>query len=110
VPFGLATGAQVLTRLLDKVFEKLKFECVYHYLDDVVVYSKTFEEHLEHVWIALDRLRAAELTVKSDKVMFATKQIFFLGHIMSAEGVRIDPGHTQAIRASPPRMQRKSVD
>jgi hypothetical protein len=42
-------GAQVLTRLLDLVFQDLKFEFVYHYLDDVVIYSESFEAHLEHI-------------------------------------------------------------
>jgi len=42
-------GAQVLTRLLDPVFQDLKFEFVYHYLDDVVIYSESFEDHLEHI-------------------------------------------------------------
>jgi hypothetical protein len=49
VPFGLATGAQVLTRLLDRVFQDLNFDFVYHYLDDVVIYSESFESHLEHI-------------------------------------------------------------
>jgi hypothetical protein len=74
VPFGMATGAQVLTRLLDKVFQDLKFGFIYHYLDDLVVYSETYEEHLEHLRVVLDRLRSAGLTVKPDKVMFATQK------------------------------------
>ena len=74
VPFGLATGAQVLTRLLDRVFQDLKFEFVYHYLDDVVVYSESFEEHLTHLEAVLERLRAAGLTVKPDKVVFGTSK------------------------------------
>ena len=49
MPFGLATGAQVLSRLLDRVFQDIKFEFVYHYLDDVVIYGESFEEHLEHI-------------------------------------------------------------
>jgi hypothetical protein len=49
VPFGLATGAQVLTRLLDRVFQDLNFDSVYHYLDDVVIYCVNFESQLEHI-------------------------------------------------------------
>jgi cleavage and polyadenylation specificity factor subunit 1 len=80
------------------VFDELKFECLYHYLDDVVIYSKTFEEHLEHVKIVFERLRAAGLTVKPDKVMFAIKQIFSMVYNVGSEGVRIDPERTQATR------------
>jgi hypothetical protein len=83
VPFGLATGAHVLTRLLDQVFQDLKFDFVYHYLDDMVIYSESFEAHLEHVRLALDCLRMAELIVKPENVMFAMKEISFLGHLVS---------------------------
>ena len=54
VPFGLATDAQVLSRLLDRVFQDLMFKFVYHYLDDVVVNSETFEQHLVHIKNVLD--------------------------------------------------------
>jgi hypothetical protein len=100
VPFGLATGAQVLTRLLDRVFQDLKFEFVYHYLDDVI-YSEDFDSHLDHIRQVLERLRQAGLTVKPEKVVFATQEISFLGHLVSTSGVRIDPERTRAIREFP---------
>jgi len=98
VPFGLATGAQVLSRLLDRVFQDIKFEFVYHYLDDVVIYSKSFKEHLKHIRLVLDRLRQAGLTVKPQKVVFATQEISFLGHLVSPGCIRIDPECTKPIR------------
>ncbi|KAJ4437576.1 hypothetical protein ANN_17721 [Periplaneta americana] len=67
VPFGIATGAQVLMCLLDSIFSDVKFKYLYHYLDDLVVYSESFEEHLSHVKEVLDRLRGAGLTVKTAK-------------------------------------------
>jgi hypothetical protein len=109
VPFGLATGAQVLTRLLDRVFQDLKFEFVYHYLDDEVVYFENFDKHLEHLEIVLDRLRSAGLTVKPEKVVFATQEISFLGHVISPADVRIDPERTRAIRDFPPPRDAKGI-
>jgi len=109
VPFGLATGVQVLTRLLDRVFQDLKFKFVYHYLDDVVVYSESFEQHLVHIKKVLDRLRSAGLTVKPDKVVFATQEISFLGRVISPSGVRIDPERTRAIREFLPPRDVKGV-
>ena len=100
VPFGLATGAQVLSRLLDRVFQDIKFMFVYHYLDDVI-YSESFEEHLEHIRLVLERLRQAGLTVKPQKVVFATNEISFLGHVVSPGCVRIDPDRTKPIRDFP---------
>ena len=46
------------------MFQDIKFEFVYHYLDDVVIYSESFEEHLEHIRLVLDRFGQAGLTVK----------------------------------------------
>jgi len=100
IPFGLATGAQVLTRLLDRVFGDVTFKFVYHYLNDLVVYSEDFDSHIKHLGIVLDRLRSGGLTVKTE-VVFATQEISFLGHLVSAAGVRIDPEHTRAIREFP---------
>jgi hypothetical protein len=83
------------------VFQDLKFEFVYHYLDDVVIYSPDFDSHLEHLKIVLDRLRGAGLTVKPEKLILATQEISFLGHLVSSTGVRIDPERTRAIRDFP---------
>jgi hypothetical protein len=83
------------------MFQDQKFDFVYHYLDDVVIYSESFEDHLEHFRLALDRLRMAGLTVKPEKVVFATQEISFLGHLVSPAGVRIDAERTMAIREFP---------
>jgi hypothetical protein len=87
--------------LLDRAFQVTNFEFVDHYLDDVVIYSRTFEEHLGHIKVVLDRLRDAGLTVKPQKVVFATKEISFLGHVILPGGVKIDPERTRAIREFP---------
>jgi hypothetical protein len=79
VPFGIATGAQVLTRLLDMIFHDVKFKFIYHYLDDLVIYSEDFDQHLQHVSQVLSRLRKAGLTIKPSKVVFAVKEISFWG-------------------------------
>jgi hypothetical protein len=109
VPFGLATGAQVLTRLLDRVFHDVKFKYVYHYLDDVIIYSPDFESHVKHVQGVLERLREAGLTVKLSKVVFATQEVSFLGHLVSNAGVRIDPERTKAIREFPVPRDAKAI-
>ena len=75
VPFGLATGAQVLTRLLDKIFSDVKFQFVYHYLDDLVVYSEDFEQHMEHLREVFFRLKRAGLTVNPGKVKIASPSL-----------------------------------
>lgn len=102
VPFGIATGAQVLTRLLDIVFGDVKFKYVFNYLDDVVIYSDSFDEHMVHLQDVFSRLRKAGLTVNPDKVSFANSSLNFLGHVISPMGVTIDPERTVKVREFPP--------
>jgi hypothetical protein len=75
---------------------------VYHYLDDFVIYSENFDDHVRHIREVLSRLKEAGLTVRPSKVRFATTQLSFLGHIVSHNGVSIDSGRTSAIRDFPP--------
>jgi hypothetical protein len=59
VPFGTANGAQVLMRLLDLIFHDVKFRFVYHYLNDLVIYSDSFSQHLQHVEEVLEEIAAS---------------------------------------------------
>ena len=106
---GLAVGAQTLTRLLDSIFHDVKFKFVFNYLDDLLVYSESFEDHLNHLEEVLTRLRRAGLTVNPEKVSYAQQEISFLGHLVSSRGVCIDPSRTQAIREFPPPKDAKGV-
>ena len=98
VPFGIAIGAQVLTRLLDIIFGDIKFKYLFNYLDDVVIYSETFEDHLDHLKEVFSRLRQAGLTVNPDKVSLVSSSLSFLGHIISPSGVIVNPDRTLKIR------------
>ena len=109
VPMGLAVGAQTLTRLLDTVFHDVKFKYVFNYLDDLLVYSKGYEEHLGHLEEVMCRLRGAGLTVNPEKVKFAQTQISFLGHLISHRSVTVDPERTQGIRDFPPPKDAKGI-
>jgi len=64
----------------------------------VFIYSESFEEHLEHIRLKLDRLRQAGLTVKPQKLVFATQEISFLGNLVSSGCVLIGPERTRPIR------------
>ena len=109
VPFGIATGAQALTRLLDQVFGDIKFKYVYIFLDDVVIYSRNMAEHVVHLREEFSRLHKAGLTLKASKVRFATPHLSFLGHSLSPNGVAIDSTRTQAISSFPPPKSPKAI-
>lgn len=61
------------------------------FIDDILIYSKTKEEHTDHLRLTLDKLRGHQLYVKFSKCEFWMKKVDFLGHMMYAEGVAIDP-------------------
>jgi hypothetical protein len=109
VPFVLATGAQVLTRLLNMIFHYTKFRCVYHYSDDLVVNSENYEEHLQQLNVVFSRLRNAGFTVNPSKVMFVVQEIIFLGHRLSSAGIAIDPERTSPIVGFPPPRDVKDI-
>jgi hypothetical protein len=109
VPFGIATGAQVLTRLLDKIFSNVKFKFLYHYLDDLVVFSSSFDKHILHLREVFTRLQQADLTVNPAKVKFASCHLSSLGHLVSSAGVTVDPARTLAIRNFPAPKDAKGI-
>lgn len=101
VPFGLANGAYALTALINKLFGDIKFKYVFAFFDDIVIYSKTFEEHKLHVEEALVRLKRAGLTINPAKMVVASSEIEFLGHRISNNTLSVDPEKTRPIDEFP---------
>ena len=87
VPFGLKTSPACFNKMLYNVLSGLEDFCGI-YLYDIVIYSKTFEEHVQHCRIVLERLKKACLTVKLVKCYFACKQIEYLGHTVGLGEIR----------------------
>jgi hypothetical protein len=67
------------------------------YLDDILVYSKTYEEHVQHMRLILTTLRDANLRIKAEKTEFYKKEVKFLGYIVSREGLKMDSKKIEAI-------------
>src|SRR5690349_21327748 len=61
------------------------------YLDDVIIYFKTFEEHLKYIKEVFDQIRNANLRLKAEKCYFAAEELQFLGHVVGKDGVKPDP-------------------
>ena len=81
MPFGLQGAPATLQRLMDRVITGLSdFSATY--LDDVIIFSQTWEEHLKHVRATLERIRKAGLTVKAKKSQFGAEHCTYLGHIV----------------------------
>ena len=99
VPFGLAQEPAYFQKLMNKVLKDLPFAIAY--LDDII-YSKTAEEHLDHLQQVFHKLCNAELFMKLSKCHFLTKEIQYLGHFLSTTGIKPLPYKTAAIKLMKP--------
>jgi hypothetical protein len=77
--------------LMNKVFMEELDKFVVVFIDDILVYSKSVEEHEQHLRVVLGKLRAHKLYAKFSKCEFWLEKISFLGHILTVEGVAVDP-------------------
>lgn len=109
LPFGLATGAQVLTRLGRALFEDLLYRCMGIFIDDLVIWADTFEELMQILDTVLSRLAEAGITLCPSKLRIAVQEFVYLGHLKSLRGLEIDPGRTAAIRNYDPPVDAKGV-
>ena len=67
------------------------------FIDDILIYSKTEAEHAEHLRIALEILRKEKLYAKFSKCEFWKKEVQFLGHVISIDGIRVDPAKIESV-------------
>ena len=104
MPFGLCNAPATFQRLMDNVLGSLRYEYALVYLDDVMVHSKTFEEHLEHLETVLTCLQDATLACKLKKCSFAQESTVYLGHVVSGQGIAPEPSKLDAVKViAPPR-------
>lgn len=97
LPFGLKNAAASFQRFMEYVLRDLKGKCCMVYTDDVVIYSKDEQEHLQHIQQVFHCLAKAGLTLNLKKCNFIQISLMFLGHIVSGEGIRTDPDKVLAI-------------
>lgn len=91
MPFGLCNSPATFQRLIELVLHGLSWHFCLIYMDDIIVHSKGFEEHVVHLREVFSRLRAANLKLNPMKCTFLQREVSYLGHVVSAEGVRTDP-------------------
>lgn len=97
MPFGLHSAPATFQRLLDTVLGPDLEPHVFGYLDDIIVISKTFHEHLKLLAETFRRLRNAQLRLNPDKCKFCVDKLKYLGHIIDREGIRTDPEKVSAV-------------
>ena len=97
MPFGLTNAPVAFMDLMNRVFGPYLDKFVIVFIDDILVYSSNKEEHAEHLRIVLQNLREHQLYAKFIKCQFWLDQVTFLGHVVSAEGISVDPQKIEAI-------------
>lgn len=101
MPFGLNNAPATFQRLMQFVFHGMLFEEVLIYLDDIITFSTTFEEHLERLERTFQRIREAGLKLKPKKCHIAKEEVEFLGYLVSDKGVRPDPNKVAPVMNFP---------
>jgi len=101
VPFGLCNAGSTFQRVMDLACRGMNFDLCLVYLDDIVVFSKTPDEHLRRLELLFDRLRLANLKLKPSKCYLMQAEISFLGHVISKDGVSTDPAKIEAVKEWP---------
>ncbi|XP_061357447.1 uncharacterized protein LOC133301768, partial [Gastrolobium bilobum] len=97
IPFGLTNAPAVFMDYMNRIFQPYLDQFVIVFIDDILIYSKTEEEHVGHLRTVLQVLKEKKLYAKPSKCEFWLKSVKFLGHVISAEGVAVDPNKIEAV-------------
>ncbi|KAJ2939810.1 hypothetical protein O0L34_g18004 [Tuta absoluta] len=109
MPFGLTNAPATQQRLMDMLFTPDFDNKVFCYLDDIIIISSTFEEHISLLLKVLEKLTFARLTINFEKSVFFRGQLKYLGYIVDEHGLRADPDKIRAILDFPVPTSRKEV-
>jgi len=109
IPFGLTNAPAVFMRTMQQVFGDCFGKFVFVYLDDILVFSKTPEEHLQHLQLVLERLQQYKLYARLSKCHFNLPEVEFLGHIVGRKGISVDPRKVQIIKDWPTPQSQSDV-
>jgi hypothetical protein len=97
LPFGMTGAPSTFSRLMHHILRDTLDRSVVVYLDDILIYSRTREEHLKHVAEVLEILRRHKLYARLSKCEFGKRQTTFLGHVVSGQGIAMEPSKIQSI-------------
>jgi hypothetical protein len=89
--FGLINAGETFQRAREVAFRGLINKCVVFYLDDVIVYSKNREDHIQHFTQDFERCRKYDISLNPKKTIFSVEEGKLLGHVIFQAGIRIDP-------------------
>jgi len=98
MPFGLTNAPAFFVDLMNRVFREYLDKFVLVFIDDILIYSKSEAEHANHLRIVLSTLRHHQLRAKFSKCHFWENRVKFLGHVVSSDGIYVDPSKIEVIQ------------
>lgn len=101
MPFGLKNAPSTFQRVMDNVLGELQGKVCLCYMDDIIIFSTSLQEHIDNLKKVFTKLQNANLKVQLDKSEFLHKEVAFLGHIVTSEGVKPNPDKIAAIQKFP---------
>ena len=109
LPFGLKNTPMAFSMLMNEVLHGINWKFTLVYIDDIIVYSQSFQQHLHHLTEVFDRLADASLKLQPPKCLFARSRVPYLGHILSAKGIAPVPEKTKAVETFPVPTSKKDL-
>lgn len=108
MPFGLKNAPATFQRVMNNVLRGLQNEICCVYLDDVIIYSTSLQEHIERLKLIFERFRQSNFKIQLDKSEFLHKEVNYLGHVITKEGVKPNPDKIHAVKNFPiPKTQKE---
>ena len=101
MPFGLKNAPSTFQRVMDNIFREFINKFVFIYMDDLIIFSKSLNEHIQHLTLIFKKLREFNLKIQPDKSEFLRKDVEFLGHIITPSGIKPNPSKLKAIEKFP---------
>lgn len=109
MPFGLKNAPSTFQRVMDNVLKEFLYKFCFVYMDDVVIFSKSLHDHLVHLKMIFNKFREYNLKVQLDKSEFLRKEVSFLGHVITPEGIKPNPLKIKAIVEYPLPKSEKQI-